>query len=253
MTGRMAGRRALVWGGGTGLGLACAEAFAREGAKVFLSGRRIEPLRAACERLGRDRAGFEPGDITSEADVDRVTAAARSFLGGIDTLLLSSGVSSKGSIFEAKAADVRHVLETNVTSVFLATHAAANDLVASGDGSVIAIASVTGVAGMRERVAYCASKAAVIGMVRAMALDFGDKGVRVNAISPSLIMTDLARAMIGREKDPEAVLAARRAQHPLGKLGEPDDIGEAAVYLASRESKWVTGQNFVIDGGMTIV
>jgi meso-butanediol dehydrogenase/(S,S)-butanediol dehydrogenase/diacetyl reductase len=249
----MEGRKALVWGGGTGLGLACAEAFAREGAKVFLAGRRADPLREACSRLGRERAGFEPGDITVEADVVRVTEAAAAFLGGLDTLLLSSGVSSKGSIFDAKLADVRNVLETNVISVFLATHHAARHLAASGDGSVIAIASVTGIAGMRERVAYCASKAAVIGMVRAMALDFADKGVRVNAISPSLIMTDLARAMIGRERDPEAVIAARRAQHPLGRLGEPEDIGEAAVYLACRDSKWVTGQNLVVDGGMTIV
>jgi NAD(P)-dependent dehydrogenase (short-subunit alcohol dehydrogenase family) len=251
---RMRGRKALIWGGGTGLGYACAEAFVGEGAAVFLSGRRPEPLRAACGVLsGAGQAGFAPGDITVESDVARVTQAAADFLGGLDTLLLSSGTSSKGSIFDAKVADVRHVLETNVTSVFLATHHAAPLLVASGDGSVIAIASVTGIAGMRERVAYCASKAAVIGMVRAMALDFADKRVRVNAISPSLVMTDLAHAMIGREPDPEAVLASRRSQHPMGRLGEPEDIGRTAVYLACKDSAWMTGQNLVVDGGLTAI
>ncbi len=251
---RMRGRKALIWGGGTGLGLACAEAFVAEGAAVFLSGRRADRLRLACVALSATgRAGFAPADITVEADVVRATAAAADFLGGVDTLVLSSGMSSKGSIFDAKLADVRQVLETNVTSVFLATHHAAPHLVASGDGSVIAIASVTGIAGMRERVAYCASKAAVIGMVRAMALDFAGKGVRVNAISPSLVMTELALTMIGREADPAAIIAARRALHPMGRLGEPEDIGRTAVYLATKDSAWMTGQNLVVDGGFTAI
>jgi NAD(P)-dependent dehydrogenase (short-subunit alcohol dehydrogenase family) len=106
---------------------------------------------------------------------------------------------------------------------------------------------------MRERVAYCTSKAGVLGMTRAMALDFADKGVRVNAISPSLVLTDRARSIMAKEKDPAATLKRREAQHPLGRLGRPEDIGAAAVYLAAEESSWTTGQNLVLDGGMTII
>ena len=119
--------------------------------------------------------------------------------------------------------------------------------------SIILIASVVGTVAMKERVAYCASKAGVLGMTRAMALDLADQKVRVNAISPSLALTDLAQEILSREADPAATLARREAQHPLGRLGRPGDIGGAAVYLASDETSWMTGQNLVIDGGLSIV
>ena len=99
----------------------------------------------------------------------------------------------------------------------------------------------------------CTSKAGVLGMTRAMALDLAEHRVRVNAISPSLVLTELAQEIMSREADPAATLARRRAQHPLGRLGEPRDIGAAAVYLASEESGWMTGQNLVVDGGLSIV
>ncbi len=254
MGSRVAGRKALVWGGGSGLGFACAEALAEEGAAVFLTGRREDRLRDAAGRLAANGpAHFATADIVQEDQVRSVTAAAEAAMGGIDTLVVSSGMSSIGSVFDTEADAFRRVIELNLLGSFLAVRHAASRLAASGSGSVILIGSTTGVVGMRERVAYSASKAGVIGMVRAMALDFADSRVRVNAISPSLVMTELAQEILSRERDPEAVLARRKAQHPLGRLGEPRDIGQAAVYLACDESGWVTGQNLVIDGGMTIV
>jgi len=250
---RMAGRRALVWGGGTGLGFACAEAMAAEGARVFLTGRRADKLADACARLPEACAAVATGDITREEDVVRVTRAAQDFLGGLDVVVTSSGTSARGSIFNATAEDFRRLIDLNVTGTFLAVRHAAEALVASGDAAVVCIASTTAITAMRERVAYAASKAAVLGMVRAMALDFAGKGVRVNAISPSLVMTELAHEILSREADPKATLAARKAQHPMGRLGEPADVGRACVYLASSESGWMTGQNVVLDGGMTII
>jgi len=119
--------------------------------------------------------------------------------------------------------------------------------------SVILMASVVGTVAMRERVAYITSKAGILGMTRALALDFADRGVRVNAISPSLVLTELTRSILAQEKDPAATLKRREGQHPVGRLGRPEDVAAAAVYLAGADSDWTTGQNLVIDGGMSIV
>jgi NAD(P)-dependent dehydrogenase (short-subunit alcohol dehydrogenase family) len=251
---RLQGKKALILGGGTGLGRACAEAMIEEGAAVFISGRRAEKLAQVVDSLaGRGRIGQAGGDATDEAAVARVVAAAVDFMGGIDTLVVSSGVSAIGSALTTRIEDFRRVIDTNLLPLFLGAKHAAPHMIGRGGGSIIAIASVTGVMGMRERLAYCASKGGVIAMVRAMALDLADKAIRVNAISPSLVMTELAQEILSREADPEAVLARRKAQHPLGRLGDPAEIAEVAVYLACDKAGWTTGQNFVIDGGMTSV
>ncbi|MBX6324187.1 MAG: SDR family oxidoreductase [Rhodospirillaceae bacterium] len=250
---RLEGKRVLILGGGTGLGRACAEAMLAEGAGVFLSGRRAGMLaQAAAALAGRGPVAHGAGDATREDDVRRVVEAADVALGGLDTLVVSAGLSAVGSILDTTLEDFRRVSDANLLPLFLGAKHAAPHIIATGGGAIIAIASTTGVVAMRERVAYAAAKAGVIGMVRAIALDLADRGVRVNAISPSLVMTDLARAVLAREKDPEAVLARRTAQHPLGRLGTPEEVAEVAVYLASDRAGWTTGQNFVIDGGLTI-
>ena len=252
--GRLRGKRALVYGGGTGLGLACAEALLQAGAAVFITGRRRDKLATAADRLaGCGRIGLAEGDFTQEADVARVTGQAVDFLGGLDTLVVSSGRSSIGSIFTATPAEFQALMTTNLFGPFLAVRAAAPHLEAGAPSSVILMASVVASVAMRERVAYCTSKAGIVGMTRALALDFADRGVRVNAISPSLVLTELAREILSREKDPAATLKRREGQHPVGRLGRPEDIGAAAVYLASEESSWTTGQDLVIDGGLSIV
>jgi NAD(P)-dependent dehydrogenase (short-subunit alcohol dehydrogenase family) len=252
MTSKLHGKRALIYGGGTGLGLACAEAMVASGAKVFLTGRRIEKLQEACSRLGQDRVGVTSGDFTREADVASVTEAALAFLGGIDTLIVSSGTSAIGSILTASRIQFEDVITTNLVGPFLAVRSAVPHLIRSAPASVILIASVVGVAAMKERVAYITSKAGLLGMTRSLALDLADHQVRVNAISPSLVLTELAQEVLSREIDSAATLAKRRAQHPLGRLGEPHEIGAAAVYLASADSGWMTGQNLIIDGGLSI-
>jgi NAD(P)-dependent dehydrogenase (short-subunit alcohol dehydrogenase family) len=252
MTNKLHGKRALIYGGGTGLGLACAEAMLACGASVFISGRRVEMLQEAHSHLGADRVGLAAGDFTRETDVASVTEAALKFLGGIDVLIVSSGTSAIGSILTASRAQFEDVITTNLVGPFRAVRHAVPHLIRSAPASVILIASVVAVAAMKERMAYITSKAGLLGMMRSMALDLAEHQVRVNAISPSLVLTELAKEILSREVDAAATLARRRGQHPLGRLGDPQDIGAAAVYLASEDSGWMTGQNLVIDGGLSV-
>src|SRR3546814_4006218 len=148
---------------------ACAEAFVREGAAVFISSRREERLQEAAAKLSQiGKAGYAAGDATLPADVERVTAAAVAFMGGLDTLVVSAGDGHVGSIFDISFEDFRRVTDANLLPIYLGAHVAAPHLVAAGSGSVIAISSMYGLVGQRERIAYCSSKAGVIGMIRAM-------------------------------------------------------------------------------------
>src|SRR5215470_12984769 len=233
---KLEGKRALIWGGATGLGFACAQAMAEEGATVFIASRREDRLRAATEKLAElGRAGYRTGDATIPAEVEAATEAAAKFMGGLDTVVISSGTSAIGSILDITVEQFRHVIDANLMSVFLGTKLAVPHLLKAGSASVIAIASMYGLVGQTERVAYCTSKAGVINMVRAMALDLADKGVRVNAISPGFIETELALEIISRESRPDRMLEARRKMHAIPRAGQPMEIGRAAAYLASED------------------
>lgn len=249
---RLTGLTALIYGGGSGLGLACATAMLDEGAQVVLSGRSADRLREAAGRLQpRQRVALTAGDATREEDTERITRDAVAAFGGIDAVVVSSGRTAVGSVFDATLEEFLDVVQVNLLCLFLTAKHAAPYLKRSDNGSITVIASISGVVGIAGRAAYSAAKAGQIGMVRSMAMDFAPYKVRVNAISPSLVLTDYARAVIAKEPDPEAVLRRRTVAHPLGRLGLPEEIGAAAVYLASRDAAWMTGQNLIIDGGLT--
>jgi NAD(P)-dependent dehydrogenase (short-subunit alcohol dehydrogenase family) len=246
--GRLESKRALIWGGGSGIGLGCAAALAAEGAKVFIASRSAERLAAAAGELGG--CGWAAGDATVEAEVARVTAAAAARMAGLDTLVISAGAGGPTPTGNTALPEFRRIMDINLLPVFLAVQAALPHLLERG-GAVIAIASVYGLVGQRERLAYCAAKSGVIGMVRAMALDLAERAVRVNALCPGFVETELARAIASREPDPEAALAARRHMHPILRAGTPAEIGAAAVWLASDAGAWITGQAIPLDGGYT--
>jgi NAD(P)-dependent dehydrogenase (short-subunit alcohol dehydrogenase family) len=250
MGSRLTGKKALVYGGGTGIGLACAEAMAREGAAVFISGRREAVLRESALRLkAHGKADFAPGDATIAADVKRVTESAAHFMGGIDTILISAGAGGRTPIFDTPVEEFQRIIDHSLLPAFLGMRFGAEHLLAAGKASVTVISSMYGLVGQKERAGYCAGKHGVIGLVKSAALDFADKGVRVNAICPGFVETELALAVVKQEADPEAVLEAKRRMHPIPRGGKLEEMGELAVYLASDLAAFVTGQAIAIDGG----
>jgi NAD(P)-dependent dehydrogenase (short-subunit alcohol dehydrogenase family) len=244
------GKRSLIYGGGTGIGLACAEALARAGSAVFISGRREAVLKEATAGLAKiAKAAYAAGDATSVADVQRVTAAAADFMGGIDTIVVSAGAAGRTPIHDTDPDEFQRIMDNNLRPLFLAVRFAIAHLLTAETGSVIAISSVYGLVGARERVAYCGAKAGVNGMVKSMALDLADKGIRVNAICPGFIETPLSIEVAKLEPDPDAALRAKRLMHAIPRAGRLDEVGTLAVYLASDQSAFMTGQAIAIDGG----
>jgi NAD(P)-dependent dehydrogenase (short-subunit alcohol dehydrogenase family) len=253
MNGRLQGKRALIYGGGTGIGFACAEAMAREGASLFISSRRAPVLTDAAASLSSiTKVGFEAGDASLIEDVQRVTAAADLFMGGIDTVVVSAGAGGRTPVFDTEPGEFQRIIDNTLRPAFLTVRYSCPLLVAAGKASVIIVSSMYGLVGQRERLAYCSAKAGVIGMVKAMALDFAEHGVRVNAICPGFVETPLSIEVANLEPDPEATLRAKRLMHPIPRAGALEEIGGLAVYLASDVSAFMTGQAIAIDGGYTV-
>src|SRR5258708_387689 len=251
MTGKVGGRRTLVLGGGTGIGLACARALRANGGRVFLWGRGEGPLVTAAARLSPAEVGYATGDATDEEDVKRVVAEALEFLGTLDTVVVSAGACGVTGVVDTTLAEFSRIVNGNLFPMFLAIRHTAPHLMQSQRGSFIAISSMYGLVGQPERTAYSAAKGGMNGMIRSIALALADKGVRANAICPGFIETDLSMEMISREDDPQAVLKAPRRMHPIPRAGTTDDIGAMAAFLASDGAAWITGQAFLVDGGYT--
>jgi NAD(P)-dependent dehydrogenase (short-subunit alcohol dehydrogenase family) len=250
MSRRLEGKRALIYGGGTGIGFAIAQALVQEGASVFLSGRRKTVLDEAVAQLSKiGKVGNAAGDASLKDDVQRVTAEACDFLGGLDTLVMSAGAAGRTSIFDTEPEEFQRIMDQTLMPAFLSVRYAAPHLLAAGKASVIIISSTFGLVGRAERVAYCGAKAGVIGMVKSMALDFAPHNVRVNAMCPGYVETPLSIEVAQAEPDPAAAIRAKRLMHPIPRAGQLDEMGELAVYLASDLSAFMTGQAIAIDGG----
>jgi NAD(P)-dependent dehydrogenase (short-subunit alcohol dehydrogenase family) len=250
MAQRLNGKRALVYGGGTGIGLAIAQSMLAEGAKVFLSSRRESVLKDAAASLSvPGRTGYTAGDASIPVDVERVTAEAVAVMGGLDTIVVSAGAGGRTPILDTPPDEFRRIVDNSLMPVFLAARYGARHLIEAGAGSIIVISSMYGLVGAKERVGYCGAKHGVIGMVKSIALDLAEKSVRANCICPGFVETPLAYEVVKLEPDPEAVLEAKRRMHPIPRPAKLEEIGEMAVYLASDLSAFVTGQAFAIDGG----
>jgi len=250
---RLSGKIALITGGGTGIGRACALAFAAEGAKVAIAGRRKEPLEGVAREIQASGASalVVECNVVNRTAVNSAIAAVTGHFGGLDILVNNAGAIVVGGVEETSDEDWDLVIGTNLTGTFLVSRAAIPALRQSGGGSIINIGSYLGIAGRRQRAAYCTAKAGVAGLTRAMALDHAPDKIRVNCICPAMIETEMASQSLSKAADPEAARRQRIAEIPLGRLGKPGDVAFLAVYLASAESSWVTGVSFPVDGGQT--
>lgn len=254
MHGRLAGKRAVVTGAAMGLGEAIASSFAREGAHVVCVDRDAESNAATVSaiREGGGTAHAVVGDVGVAADVERMGQEIDALLGGIDVLVNNAGViPSRETVIDTTVEDWDETLRVNVGGVFLMSRMAIPRLIRAGGGAIVNMSSITGLVGLPVRPAYSASKGAVAILTRQMAVDFGKHGIRVNAINPSFVITNINRELFERMKAEGPPWEEMLAQHPLGCLGEPDDVAHAAVYLASDESRWVTGVLLPVDGGYT--
>jgi len=252
MSSRLKDKIAVVTGAGSGIGRACAIAFAREGAKVALVGRRNDRLDEVAREIG-DSALVLAADVSKKNEIDRVVDQTAARFGGLNVLLNNAGLLHIGTAEEITEQQWDETFNVNVRGLWLLSRAVLPHMRKAGGGSIVNMASVLGINGARKRAAYAPSKGAVVLLTKCMAIDHGHDNIRVNAICPSFVETDLTAGVLSKAADPEVVRRERIAVHPIGRLGQPDDIASLAVYLASDESSWVTGAVFPVDGGYLAV
>lgn len=250
---RLAGKVALITGGGTGIGRAIALAFGREGAKVAVAGRRKEKLDEtlrALERQGSEGLAIVC-DVAKARDAEKAVREAAKKFGKFNVLVNNAGILSVSTIEGISEDDWDRVMTINLKGPFLMCRAALPEFRKAGGGAIVNIGSVLGLVAMKDRAAYCASKGGVTLLTKAMALDHAEDKVRVNCICPSIVETELVQGLFSASDAGKALRKARIGQIPLGRMGRPEDVAEMAVFLASEESSWLTGAAIPLDGGLS--
>jgi len=249
---RLAGKKALITGGGSGIGKATALAFAAEGAQVAVTGRRLEPLRAVVAEI--DRKGGQAlavaCDVTRADDAERAVRETAKRFGGLNVLVNNAGTLSVTTVETISEEEWDRVMTVNIKGPFLMSRAALPEFRRAGGGAIVNVGSILGLIGLKDRAAYCASKGGVTMLTKAMALDHAHERIRVNCICPSLVETELVAGIFEGEKG-AAMRSARTATIPVGRIGKPEDVAALAVYLASEEASWVTGVAMPLDGGLS--
>jgi 2-deoxy-D-gluconate 3-dehydrogenase len=242
---RLDGRIALVTGASRGLGAGIADALAQVGARVVGTSRDPKSANAIAERLDTHPLVMDVTDVASiRAGVDAVVTK----LGRIDVLVNNAGVNVPQAVLDVDEATWDHVLDANLKGTFFAAQAAARHMVAAGDGGrIVNITSQAGEVGIEDRSAYCASKGGAKTLTKALAIELAPHGIRVNAVAPTFVDTELARATLADEDLRRRVLE----RIPLGRLGKVDDVAAAVVYLASPAAAMITGHTVLVDGGWT--
>jgi meso-butanediol dehydrogenase / (S,S)-butanediol dehydrogenase / diacetyl reductase len=247
--GDLTGKTALVTGATSGIGRAIAEQFAASGAQLMLTGRNETAGSKIAKHLG---ARFLAGDIADPAFPDRLVAEALVSFGRLDILVNNAGIAHRGSILEIGDDDWARVMEVNVTAPMRCSRAALRHMVKVGKGNIVNIASDWAVVAGAREVAYCASKGALLQLTRAMALDHGRQGIRINAVCPGDVETPmLLEGIRSGGEEIAAGLARKGAAFPLGRVGQPEEIARVVAFLASDAASYVTGAAWLVDGGNT--
>jgi 3-oxoacyl-[acyl-carrier protein] reductase len=242
----IAGRSVLVTGGTRGIGKGIARIFAGAGARVVVSGRDAATGEAAARELG-EGASYVQADVTSPGDCDRVVAETVARHGGLDVLCANAGIFPDRKLEDMTAADIDEIFAVNTRGCMLTVRAAIAPLAASGHGRVVLTSSITGpITGFPGWSHYGATKAAQLGFMRTAAIELAPRGITVNAVMPGNIVTE------GLDELGDDYRRQMEASIPQGALGEVEDIGHAALFLASDEARYITGQTIVVDGGQVL-
>lgn len=250
---RLGGKNALITGGGSGIGRAMALAFVAEGARVFVADMRGDAAEETVLQLsqaGGDAVAFQ-ADVTSSADVQTMIASALDRFTHIDILCNNAGIGSTQTVVDTPEDVWEMVFAVNVRGIFLCCKYTLPHMIEAGGGVIVNTASAAGLVGLKNRAAYCASKGAVISLTRAMAVDHVAQKIRCNCICPGTVDSPWVGRLLEAAPDPVAERAALVARQPMGRLGTPQEVARAAVYLASDDADFVTGSSLVIDGGLT--
>ncbi|MBN9000731.1 MAG: 3-oxoacyl-[acyl-carrier-protein] reductase [Rhizobiales bacterium] len=242
----LTGRTALVTGASGGIGGAIAKALHGQGATVAVSGTRREQLEKLASELG-ERSHVLPCNLSDTADVEALIPAAERAMGQVDILICNAGITRDNLFVQLRDEDWDDVIRINLTATFRLTRAATKLMMRKRFGRIIAITSVVGVTGNPGQGNYTASKAGLIGMIKTLGAEYARRNVTANCIAPGFIATPMTDAL--NEKQREAILT----KVPAGRLGSPDDIAAAAVYLSSNEAAYVTGQTLHVNGGMAMI
>ena len=246
--GALDGKVALITGAASGIGLATAQLFAAEGARVAMVDRNADGVNEAAGEIGSSAAAIS-ADVTSEADVEGMVAACVERFGRLDVAFNNAGIASGAPIHEHPLEQFQRVIDVCLTGVFLCVKHESKQLIGQGEGgSIINTASINATQATAGLAAYCSAKSGVTMLTKVSALELGPHGIRVNAVGPGHTktpMTTRARDVPGFD---EAMIGAT----PMGRLGEPEDIAQMVLYLASDASPWVSGQLFYVDGGITV-
>ena len=237
----------FVTGGGTGIGLACARAIVAAGGMVALAARRKDVIEAAAAELGEAALAVQC-DVTNQDSVDAAVHEAVERFGGLHIAVNAAGVGGVGNVLNSTAEQFATVLDTNLTGVFRSMRAEAREMKRAGGGSIVNISSIAGALTHRYMSSYCAAKAGLNMLTQCSADDLGEFGIRVNAVMPGLVKTDLAQPLWSNE----GVVQEYKRRMPISRIGEPEDVSELVAFLLSDDASWITGQCIGVDGGHTI-
>lgn len=241
----------IVSGGGTGIGKACAEGFANEGAKVVIAGRREEPLKEVVESLHAKGAvaDYFVTDICKPKEVNRLVEGTVDKFGSLDIYVANASVAYDNLIEDVSNEDIDRVIDINVKGTYYQLREATRVMKKQKSGSIVVVTSGSSVVGHPYNSLYCGSKAAASNMVRALALELAEEGIRVNDVAPGIIDTPMPRNRAAITDDPDAFFAALAEREPMKRLGTPEEVANVVMFLASKEASFVTGALYTVDGG----
>lgn len=242
------GKTAVVTGGGKGLGFAIAQAFIRQNAKVIIIGRNESQLREACKTL-EENCHYELFDLSDLSGIPSFVESIEKKFGPVDILVNNAGINMKKDFPEVTDEDFSEVIRINQQAVFTLSREFSKKMLPRKSGNILMISSMAARYGIPKVIAYTASKAAVEGMTQAMAVELSPAGIRVNCIAPGFIETDMSSKALNSDPERKQKVLSRT---PMKRLGKPEDIGHAAVYLASNAAGYITGVILPVDGGNSI-